>query len=228
MSLAVGNEMSEVGVKDFNGAGFATGRWEHFPASAILHHGKSCCRLAREWIFSTDYTQLNGEHPLSGPRWIRQKFKWGPSKWPLSWCEAVELKTLDCGALAAMSSEVFTARGVRSYTAQLVQRYNKDSARHWQKKWEGDEIPSHWISEELIYHEGCAVVARDNQIKLWDPSAGWWVNARQSGGYGGVLALRVFAPQTDSPADFNWGAHRIVPNQWQEIEPLAAAPTPQS
>lgn len=217
MSLAVGKEMEEVGGADLNGAGCAGGQWEHFPASAILHHGKLCCRLAREWIFSTDYAQLNGENPLTGPRWLRQKYKWGPSKWPLSWCEAVELKTLDCGALAAISHEIFTARGVQSYAAQFVQRYSEASARHWQKKWDGDEIPTHWIGEDFIYHEGCAVLVRDNQIKFWDSTAGWWINPMQAGGYGSLLALRVFAPHLDAPADFNWGTRRIVPNQWQRI-----------
>ena len=220
MFSAEGKEAT--GEARFDAARVEIERWRHFPASAILHHGKPCCRLAREWIFSTDYAQLNGEHPLTGPRWMRQKYKWGPSKWPLSWCEAVELKTLDCGALAAISHEIFTARGVRSYPTQFVQRYSEVSTRHWRKKWDGEEVPTHWITEELIYHEGCAVAVRDGQIKLWDSTASWWINPRQAGGYGSVYALCVFAPQVDSPADFNWGTHRIVPNQWQGIEMLSA------
>jgi hypothetical protein len=218
MSLVEDNQLLEVSETDFVDTGSAIEKWQNFPASAILHHGKPCCRIAREWIFSTDYAQLNGEHPLTGPRWIRQKHKWGPSRWPISWCEAVEQKTLDCGALAAMAHEIFTVRGIVSYPAQFIQQYSKDATLHWQKKWDDEEVSTHWISEDLIYHEGCAVVVRDKEIKLWDPSAGWWINPKQFGGYGSLLVLRVFAPHIDSSTDFNWGTHRIAANQWQKIE----------
>jgi hypothetical protein len=218
MSSVKGKELIEVSETDFVDINAAIKEWQHFPVSAILHHGKLCCQIAREWIFSTDYTQLNGEHPLTGPRWIRQKYPWGPSRWPLSWCEAVEQKTLDCGALAAITHEVFTARGVMSYPAQFIQQYSEDATCHWQKKWDMDESSAHWIKEDLIYHEGCAVLVHNNEIKIWDPSAGWWVNPRQAGGYGALLVLRIFATQTNSPTDFSWGTHCIVPNQWQKIE----------
>lgn len=193
-------------------------KWETFPASTISHHGAQCCDIAREWVLSTDYSQLNAGDPLTGPRWLRHKYTWGPSTWPIHWCEAVEQKTLDCGALAALSQEVFAARGVKSYHAQLIQQYSEDATRQWAEKWNGGDASVHWIKEDLIYHEGSAVVVRDNQIRLWDPSAGWWVNPRQSGGYGGLLALRVFAPQHNAPSEFVWGTQRITPNKWQKIE----------
>ena len=61
-----------------------------FPASYISHHGAPCCDIAREWITGMDFSQLNAGHPLTGPRWLRKHFKWGPSKWPMHWCEAVQ------------------------------------------------------------------------------------------------------------------------------------------
>jgi hypothetical protein len=67
----------------------------------------------------------------------------------------------------------------------------------------------------LIYHEGCAVVVSEREIKLWDASAGWWIGARQRGGYGALVALRVFAP--GAGASFKWGAHEIDANRWQRI-----------
>jgi hypothetical protein len=197
--------------------GQASDKWEHFPPSFIVHHGQACCRIAREWIFSTDYAQLNGEHPLTGPRWLRQKFAWGPSSWPLSWCAAVECKTLDCGALAAITREIYTTRGVTSYAAQLVQRYSETSSRHWQKNWDGKEIDAHWINGEVIYHEGCAVVTGDNDIRIWDSTASWWVNPKQQAGYGGLLFVRIIAPGADVSNNFHWGPHRIKPDRWQKI-----------
>ena len=28
-------------------------QWRHFPFSSITHHGRACCRVAREWVFAT-------------------------------------------------------------------------------------------------------------------------------------------------------------------------------
>ena len=220
MSLAEDKMMIEVDETDLADTAAAVAEWEHFPASSILHHGRRCCRVAREWLFSMDYSQLGGGDPLTGPRWIARKYPWGPSRWPISWCEAVEQKNLDCGALAALAAEVFAARGVRAYPAQFIQQFTEDATRHWQMKWDGEGCTVRWIKGDVIYHEGCAVVSRDGEIKLWDASAGWWLNPRQFGGYGGLLALRVFAPEAEAGIDgsFAWGEHRIAPNRWQKIE----------
>ncbi|HEX8163439.1 MAG TPA: hypothetical protein VF538_16325 [Pyrinomonadaceae bacterium] len=215
MSLA--EDRIEFDETDFADTRSAMEKWEHFPASTISHHGEQCCRIAREWLLSTDYSQLNAGDPHTGPRWLRLKYAWGPSRWPIHWCEAVERKTLDCGALAALAQELFAARGVRSYPAQFIQQYTDDAARQWSSRWDGDEVPAHWIKEDLIYHEACAVEVRDKEIRLWDPTAGWWVNPKQSGGYGGLLALRFFAPQAGPAAEFVWGTRRVSPNRWQKI-----------
>lgn len=218
MSLAEGNELIEINEADFLDAGTAIEKWQQFPASVISHHGEACCRIAREWVLSMDYSLLNAGEPLTGPRWLRQKYAWGASAWPIHWCEAAEQETLDCGALAALAHEIFVARGVTSFPAQLIQQYNEDAARHWYRGWNGDETSVHWIKEDLIYHEGCAVVMRGGGMRVWDPTASWWVNPKQFGGYGGVLALRVCAPQTSGHTGFTWGAHRIAANRWHKVE----------
>jgi hypothetical protein len=220
MSSAVGRQaelidISRITESDFLDAASACATWESFPHSSLSHHAARCCDVAREWVLATDYSQLDGGALLTGPRWLRHRYTWGPSRWPLHWCEAVERKTLDCGALAALSREVFAARGLTAFPAQFVQQYNSDAALHWQKRWDGDEASTHWVTEELIYHEGCAVVVSEREIKLWDASAGWWIGARQRGGYGALVALRVFAPGTG--ASFKWGAHEIDANRWQRI-----------
>jgi hypothetical protein len=218
MSLAEGKEMFELNETDFADTDAAVEKWQQCPASSLLHHGGRCCRVAREWVLSMDYSQLDGTNLLSGPRWLRQRYTWGPSVWPLFWCDAVERKTLDCGALAALANEVFAARGVRSYTAQLIQQYSDEATLHWRKQWAGGGASTHWIEGDLIYHEGNAVVVREGEIRVWDASAGWWVNPRQFGGYGGLLALRVCDPHGEAPAHFSWGAHRVAPNRWQKVE----------
>jgi hypothetical protein len=218
MSLVKVNELIEFSEIEFADTGAAMQEWQHLLPSVISHHGGQCCRIAREWVLSTDYSQLNAGNSLTGPRWLRQKYNWGPSSWPIHWCEAVEQKSLDCGALAAMAQEVFVSRGVRNYPAQLIQQYTEVATRQWHKKWVNDEISTHWIKQDLIYHEACAVVVKDNEIKLWDPSAGWWIKPEESRGYGGLLAIRVFTTQAEPHINFRLGAHDIAPNVWQKIE----------
>jgi hypothetical protein len=215
---------SDINESDFLNVAAAVARWETFPASGLSHHGELCCRVAREWVLANDGSQLNGAAALTGPRWLRHKYTWGPSRWPMHWCEAVREKTLDCGALAALAHEVFTARGVRSYPAQFIQHFSAEATSHWRMKWEDGQCTLNWIDDELIYHEGCAVVSGERELKLWDASAGWWLNPRQVSGYGGLLALRVFTPPADSHP-FTWGQHHIAPNQWQRLEarPLSVA-----
>ena len=218
MSLAVDRgfiELNEAGFADTEGV---LKEWQHWPASTLSRHGEFCCRAAREWVLSTDYSQLGGESPLAGPRWLRQRFSWGPSRWPLHWCEAVRRKTLDCGALAALAHEVFLARGVRSFPAQFIEQFTEDATRDWRSRWEDEKIPSNWIKEDLIYHEGCAIVTAGQEIKVWDPTASWWVNTKQFGGYHGVLAVRIFDAQAEPGTAYRWGAHTIAPNVWQKLE----------
>lgn len=227
MSLAVGRELagsekpcgelSEIEAARIIDADGAMEHWGDWPASAVSHHGRACCDAARDWVLAMDYSLLNAGNPLMGPRWIRHRYSWGPSEWPIHWCEAVRRKTLDCGALASIAHEVFTARGVVSMPAQFIQQYSEDATIHWRAKWDADEVGVRWIRDALIYHEGCAVSVGGGEIKVWDASAGWWIDPRQSGGYGGLLALRVFAPLADAATTFKWGAHAVTPNVWQKI-----------
>ena len=191
-------------------------KWQDFPVSRISHHGGFCCEIAREWLGAMDFSNLNGGSLLTGPRWIRQKYNWGPTRWQIHWCEAIRQNALDCGAQASLANEVFTVRGVESYPVQLVQQYSKEATQHWSQKWDGQETSTHWINEDLIYHEGCAVIVRGNEIKIWDASAAWWINPKQAGGYGALRALRLFSAQ-DNSSEFVWGDRRIVANQWQKL-----------
>ena len=215
--------MIETKETEFANVGAAIERWRCFPASSLSHHGGRCCQIAREWVLAMDRSQLNGAPALTGPRWLRNKYTWGPSRWPLHWCEAVGQKTLDCGALAALAHEIFTARGVRSYPAQFIQQYSAEATCHWHQKWGDERCEVNWIKDELIYHEGCAVVVAGREVKLWDATAIWWLNPRQVGGlYGGLLAARILAPPAESGELFGWGRHTVALNQWQWVEQEAA------
>jgi hypothetical protein len=197
----------------------ASERWQHFPYSCFSHHGTACCEVAREWIVANDFAQLNGGDLKTGPRWLRQKYEWGPSSWPMHWCEVVERDVIDCGAHAALAHEAFAARGVTAFRAQFVQRYSADATAQWRKKWGDEEVSDHWLTDDAIYHEGNALLVGDDEVKLWDASAGWWINVRQAGGgYGSLVAVRIFADGQWGGGDgFRWGEHRIKPNEWHQL-----------
>ena len=218
MSLAA-VEKQEATARESGAIDGAVDKWKTFPASQIADHGQTCCRVARAWLRRMDASLTDSSDLATGPRWIRQRYAWGPSSWPIHWCEAVEEKVLDCGALAAISRELFLARGVECYATQFIQRYTPDAAAHWHANWESEQscVP-HWIRDDLVYHEGCAVITEEGRVKIWDPTPGWWVNSKQFDGYGSVLALRISVPSGPG-RDFQWGQHNIAPNAWRKIEP---------
>jgi hypothetical protein len=197
--------------------GSCTAKWDQWPASKLSHHGQACCDIAREWVLATDFSQLGDAAALTGPRWVRQKYPWGPSPWPMHWCEAVEREKLDCGAHGAIAHELFAARGVKSFPAQFVQQYSEDATRHWGDKWGEEEVPSGWIDGDVIYHEGVAVLVADDEVKLWDASAGWWIHPRQNGGYGALLGVRLFADGLERPEAVRWGEHSLRLNVWNHL-----------
>ncbi|HEY8591766.1 MAG TPA: hypothetical protein VIL42_02745 [Sphingomicrobium sp.] len=198
--------------------GAPSDRWEEFPYSRLSHHGDRCCEMARQWVVAMDFAQLNGASVESGPRWLREKYKWGPSPWPMHWCDVVERDTIDCGAHAALALEVFAARGLAAFPAQLVQKYSKEATDQWRGSWEAEEVSCHWLDGEHIYHEATAVLVGTGELKVWDGSAGSWVNPRQRGGYGSVLSIRVFADSPEAISNgFRWGEQRIAANRWQQI-----------
>lgn len=192
-------------------------QWKAWHPSQISHHSKICCEIAREWLTATDYSELNGDTVFIGPRWLRQKFRWGASSFPIYWCEAVRKKALDCGALAALAHEVFTARCVKTYRVQFVQKFSDVSTNQWSNSWNltNERLP--WIKDDLIYHEGCAIETTDKTIKVWDASAGWWIDSKSSDGYGSLLAIRFSGVNLRSNKNIVWGEHIIEPDKWTVI-----------
>jgi hypothetical protein len=200
------------------GPSHASDRWQDFPYSRLSHHGTDCCDIAREWVLSMDFAQLNGADLSSGPRWLRGRYKWGPSAWPMHWCEVVKRKSIDCGAHAALAHEVFTARGLKSFPAQLVQQYSPEATSQWRLAWNQEDVSCHWLTDDVIYHEGTALLMGEDEVKLWDASAGWWINPRQAGGYGALLAVRIFADEPVGGGEgFRFGDRRLKPNVWNQL-----------
>ena len=193
------------------------GKWQTFPNSHISHHGAACCDIAHEWLIAFDYAQLNGGNVLTGPRWMREHSKWGPTAWPIYWCEAVDADVVDCGVHAAIAQEAFVARGVPAFRAQFIQRYSADAAASWRENWGKESVSDHWIDGDAIYHEGNAVLVGTDEVKLWDGSAGWWINPRGETGYGSLAAVRIEADLEGFEDGLRWGERQIKLNQWVAV-----------
>lgn len=216
---------AEPGASDAHGALFfqaprPSERWRDFPYSRLSHHGAACCDIARDWVLAMDFAHRGETDLSSGPRWLRQRYKWGPSPWPMHWCEAVKRKVLDCGAHAALAHEVFTSRGLVSFPAQLVQSYSETATEQWRDSWSKEEVSCHWLDGSHIYHEATALLVGDEDVKIWDASAGSWISPRQSGGYGSLVEVRIFMNGAASPQSrLRWGERLIEPNVWNAVLP---------
>lgn len=191
--------------------------WKDWQPSQISHHGALCCEIAREWVTATDFSGLSGECLFTGPRWLRQKFTWGASSFPIYWCETVRRKTLDCGALSALAHEVFTARGVKSYRVQLIQRFSCVATSQWANSWSNCREPLAWTKGDLIYHEAGAIDTGGRNLKVWDASSGWWVDSKPADGYGAALAIRVSGLNLPAGESFQWGEHTLNAGEWKEL-----------
>ncbi len=159
---------------------------EPHPVSQLFSHDAICCRSAKAW-----FTSVAGAFAFQNPGppgWIRERWDWGPTQWPLSWCEAVRADKLDCGALAALARHAFRAYGMKNYAAQLIQRFDNDAVANWQTTWEQENADAGWIRGNLAYHEA-VLVERPDGFQIWDPTDNTWMD-HQSRGYGEIMAIR--------------------------------------
>jgi len=162
-------------------------RWEKKLSSKLSHHGEECCSLARSWFLALDRSLRPGDEAM--PVWIRQRYEWGPSPWPLFWCEAVRADRLDCGALAALAREALASRRALVFPRQLVQRFDRGAIAQWKEVWRKAGCPIDWIAEEYVYHEACAVL-QGGDLKIFDPTDNVIISPERDG-YGGLVAIRL-------------------------------------
>ena len=153
---------------------------------------------------------------MTGPRWLGSRFPWGPVQYPIAWCEVIKKDVLDCGVHAALAHEVFRGRGVRSYRLQIVQEYSPAAATQWHAVWADEAAVTDWISGSLIYHEGAAVQMENGELKLWDSSAGWWIDPETISGYGSIRAVRITCPQARE--SLAWKDRIVIANIWNELK----------
>jgi hypothetical protein len=125
-----------------------------------------------------------------GPAWIARRFPWGPSRWPLHWCQALDAEELDCGAHAALTREAFRAFDVRVEPVQLVHRHERHHLPHFHGWWTAENASPAWAADGLAYHESCATL-RDGRVEVWDSTVNSWLSPDHVEGLRGIVAVRV-------------------------------------
>jgi hypothetical protein len=193
----------------------ALDQWVHYPFSQIKDHGEECCSIAKAWLVALDRSKRSTESNLSAPTWVLERFPWGPSPWPIHWCEVAASEILDCGALADLTRMIIHARGVNCTAVQVILQFSADDVRHWAATWNNASQWAEWISGSFAYHEVCAVYIRDNTIRIWDPSDNTWIKPGKTGLYGTAVAIRLLSEGKENQRPITWENRHITPNQWQ-------------
>lgn len=188
--------------------------WAHSVPSTLSHHGKPCCTTARAWFLAMDASVWQGQ---GGPAWISRKFPWGPSPWPLFWCQAMDAEELDCGAHAALSIEAFRARGVRTLPVQLVQRQEAHHMAHWHERWSDGGASPAWAQGSAGYHESCAVI-QDGRAEVWDPTVNSWLTPDHVQGVRSIAAIRIGGPEPSDEVVL-WRGVPVQVGQWTTPPP---------
>lgn len=188
-------------------------RWAHKRPSEILSHEGRCCENAKSWFLAMAHSALVvGEEPHE-PAWIVQRYVWGPSVWPLHWCEAMTAESMDCGALAALSRLVLEQRGVSVCPVQLIERYSVDDGAHWSALWAAEGRRADWSEGGLTYHEAVGLL-NAGSLQVWDSTRSIWRAPSETQGYGSIAAIRCWAHPESSVA---WGDKQILSGSWCEL-----------
>src|SRR5262245_48209268 len=103
--------------------------WMQASVSTLTDHGP-CCARARAWLIamarSHDFASTDGL-TFAAPRWLTKRWIWGPTRWPIAWCEAIKAETIDCGVFGVFALEIFRAKGLEAYPGQVLRTYAEES-----------------------------------------------------------------------------------------------------
>jgi hypothetical protein len=207
------------GIRDI----FDRPEWLRASASQLVRHG-ACCDRARSWLVamarSHDYAATDGLS-FAAPRWLAQRYAWGPTRWPIAWCQAVGAAAIDCGVFAAFALEIFRAKGIDAHPGQVLRSYAEASTTHWRHKWAALPGAFNWIGARVVFHEVAIVKVGRSDARIYDPTDGVWLDPKVTTGHGGHVAVR-----SEAPAAVTWGGHTLAHGQWTQLAALPDARRP--
>lgn len=196
-------------------------KWLEHGSSTIMHHDADCCDRARLWFMSMARSmecRAESQYQLKTPVWLFDKYEWGPTPWPISWCELVKEKYIDCGAFSALTREIFKAQGHAVHPAIGLFSFGENCTSHWKEYWnkklpqkkEGQFFP--WIGNKIVYHEVCLLEQPDGSARIFDSTFGIWYEPHKREGHGALLAVR-----SECPRVLSWGDKSMVCGEWVSL-----------
>lgn len=186
--------------------------------SRIDEHDGDSSDLARRWLREMDRSLCFIEGTWHDPTWVRGHWDWGPMPWPTTWGRLVSSKTIDCGALAAISTYIMRERGLRACSLQAILRYPDAAVRSWRVKWESAGLQPDWISGRYVYHEVTAVLEAHG-IRIWDSTENRWYGPEDIDrhGYAELVALRLPRGFKLPPEDRALGTIALREAEWVAV-----------
>lgn len=187
--------------------------------SVLTDHGQ-CCKLAKNWLLSMHLSHTfvrTNQQQILAPLWLKRYFTWGPVQWPISWCEAVQKKTIDCGVFAAFAVEIFTTSLKKSglinhevFPAQIILDQPQTFIEQWNTRWNPIFRDFNWIGDAHVYHEVCALVDTTNDTaRIYDPTEGIWYDPSMERGINNVIGVNIRSPRM-----VKWGDFSVGQDQW--------------
>lgn len=185
--------------------------------SRLAMHPSSCCSRARSWFAAMAHSHalLN---PGSPPVWLHDQWEWGPSKWPIHWCEILGNEKLDCGVLAELAEVALRKAGRKTLRMQLIEEHDRDASRNWQQIWYDAGCYGDWIVGRFVYHEVVGILSNGG-LEAWDPTDNCFTEPSEDRRPGRVAAVRLLpSGMAVSAEGVIWHGLRLEPNGWQIIE----------
>jgi len=180
--------------------------------SELVHHG-TCCDAAQTWLRAMHRSwSFRASSKSSGrvPVWLKHHYHWGAVQWPISWCEAVRSRAIDCGVFAAFARYIMQHEYHAAFPAQILLQQPKTYTKQWQQKWADVRQMSNWIGGDHVYHEVCAVQEEEHgEVRIYDPTEGWWIAPEFSEGINGLQGICVMSDEI-----LNWGSQQVGQGQW--------------
>jgi hypothetical protein len=186
------------------------------PPTQILSHGDEMCEVARKYLIGLDSLLAIGNNPIEPPVWITIKYKWGPTRYPVYWCQIVKAEELDCGSLSAVIREIYRSRGVHTLPVQLILKYPVHIIEHYIAMWRRKGLPVNWIWGNYVYHEVVGVILDECEMKIYDPVENSWIKSSGHVERGRVAAIRISGEETCSY--LHWENKYIELNKWHILE----------
>jgi len=167
----------------------------------------------RKYFVRVSKDELYGDSPRP-PMWLNKELAWGPHQWPVQWEDVLNMKFVDCGVFAAISTEVSSALGLRAHPLQMLIKFNKWNVLGWKGLWKNAGFEANWCEGDIAYHEGTLVVDKNGKGQLFDPQGPFYHNLHECPGYESPVAFRFFS---DKEVEVPIGGILARPHQWYVI-----------